>query len=143
NATVQLFNPNDSAAAGTLMLRSEDGKVLSSALVNLPALASTSVSLSAVFSNPARGYVTGTFNVPVVAFESFGTGATNMITVQPAAVGVKSLFVPFFAVGNGFQTEVNLVNVSDQTFAVQAQMFDNAGSPSGAPVALTFAPNQQ
>ena len=142
NASVQLFNPNSVAASGALMLRSEDGAVLARALVNMPALTSASVSLSSIFNNPTRGYVTGTFNNPVVAFESFGTGAANMLAVQPPA-GVKSLFVPFFATGNGFQTDVNLINVSDQTFTVQAQMFNSTGSPTGAAVTLTFGQNQQ
>ena len=44
NANVQVFNPNSSATVGTLALRSEDGRVVSSASLNLAPLVSTSIS---------------------------------------------------------------------------------------------------
>jgi hypothetical protein len=142
NGTVQLFNPNSSATAGTLTLRSEDGGTVSSAPLSLAPLASASVSLSTLFNSPTRGYVSGSFTLPVVVFESFGTGASNLLAIEPAAA-VSSLYIPFFAVGDGYQTDINLLNVSDQGFTVQAQMFNSTGVASGTLVTLTFAPNQQ
>ena len=142
NANVQVFNPNSSATVGTLVLRSEDGRVVSSASVSLAPLVSTSISLAATFNNPARGYVVGDFSLPVAVFESFGAGAANMLAIEPPAA-VNSLYIPFFAVGNGFQTDINLLNISDQTVTIQAQMFNSAGASSGTPVPLTFGPGQQ
>ena len=65
-----------------------------------------------------------------------------MLAIEPPAA-VNSLYIPFFAVGNGFQTDINLLNISDQTVTIQAQMFNSAGAPSGTPVPLTFGPGQQ
>jgi hypothetical protein len=142
NAQLNLMNPNSSATTGTLTLRTEEGRLVSTQSVQLAALASTSVSLGSVFNNPASGYVFASFSIPVIAFESFGdNNALNMLGIQPGA-SVGSLYIPFFAVGNGFETDVNLINTSDETVTLKAQLFDSAGSP-GTSVSIIMPPNEQ
>src|SRR6266850_2568392 len=141
-AQLNLMNPNSSAATGTLTLRTEQGRLVSTQSVQLPALASTSVSLGTAFNNPASGYVFASFSLPVIPFESFGDSNTlNMLGIQPGA-SVASLYIPFFAVGNGFDTDVNLINTSDETVTLRAQVFDSAGSP-GTSASIVMPPSEQ
>jgi len=141
-AQLNLMNPNSSAATGTLTLRTEQGRLVSTQSVQLPALASTSVSLGTAFNNPASGYVFASFSLPVIPFESFGDSNTlNMLGIEPGA-SVASLYIPFFAVGNGFDTDVNLINTSDETVTLRAQVFDSAGSP-GTTVSIVMPPGEQ
>ena len=140
---LHLLNPNSTQATGTLTLRTAQGSVVSSAGVVLAPLASTSVTLASAFNNPAGGYVFGNFTNPVVAFESFGdSNALTVSALRPPA-SAASLFIPFFAVGNGFQTDVNLINVSGETVTLKAQLFDAAGSQVGPAVLITMPANEQ
>ena len=65
-----------------------------------------------------------------------------MVAIQPPA-SVNSLFVPFFAVGNGFQTDVNLLNESDDTVTLKAQLFNGTGAPVQPNVLITMPPGEQ
>jgi hypothetical protein len=142
-AQLRLLNPNSSAASGTLALRAEDGRTLGATSVQLGPLASISVSLATAFANPGRGYVQASFSAPVILFETFGeSGATNTFGIQPPA-SAGSLFVPFFAAGNGFDADINLVNVSDETVTLTARLFDGSGSPAGDAVPILIRPEEQ
>jgi hypothetical protein len=142
-ARLHLLNPASSSASGILSLRTAEGSLVTTTSLVLQPLASTTVTLGSTFSNPASGYVFGSFSGPVVAFESFGENNTlNMLAIEPAAA-VRSLFVPFFAVGNGFQTDVNLLNVSEETFTLKAQLFSGTGASIEPNVLITIPPNQQ
>ncbi|HYR89108.1 MAG TPA: DUF5719 family protein [Terriglobia bacterium] len=143
NAQLYLLNPNSSPSTGVLTLRTAEGRAVATTSVNLAPLASTSIALGSVFNNPSQGYVSASFSNSVVAFESFGNTSTlNLLAIQPPA-GVSSLFVPFFAVGNGFQTDINLLNLSDDTVTLTARLFDGTGSPVGANVLITMPAGEQ
>jgi len=143
-AVLYVFNPNSSPTTGTLTLRTEDGQVAGSTPVQLAPLASTSIVLSSTFNNPASGYAFAMFSAPVVSYEAFGTGnvMNNIIAIQPAPNN-GLLFAPFFAVGNGFQTDLDLVNVSSDLVTLKTQFFDGSGSPTGSAVLITIPPGQQ
>src|SRR5438093_1480160 len=140
-AQLQLMNPNSSAVTGTLTLRNEQGQIVSTVPVSLNALASTSLALNTAFGTaPQSGYATAVFSNPVVAFESFGQ--TNLVAVQPPAADA-ALFIPFTAGGNGLQTDVNLINLSDQTVALKAQLFAGTGPQASSTSIITMAPGEQ
>jgi len=142
-AQVQLMNPNSSSTSGVLALRTAEGRLVTTMSLQLAPLASTSVALGTTFNNPSAGYVFASFSNPVVAFESFGeSNALNMVAIQPPA-SVNSFFVPFFAVGNGFQTDVNLLNESDHTVTLKAQLFNGTGAPVQPNVLITMPPGEQ
>jgi hypothetical protein len=142
-AQLRLLNPNSSPTSGTLTLRTAEGRFVTSSSIQIAPLASASVPIGTTFNNPSTGYVFGSFSNPVVAFESFGEGnPLNMLAIQPPA-SVSSLFIPFFADGNGFQTDVNLLNESDDTVPLKAQQFNGTGAPVGPIVLITMPPSEQ
>ena len=129
---------------GTLTLFTSDGKVAAAKPVNLSPMASTNLSIQTTFNTtPQSGYVSAVFSSPVAAFESFGGGsALNQMAVQPPA-SQGSLFIPFIAGGSSFQTDVNLINLSDQIVAVQAELFTGSGTQVGSTQLITMFPGDQ
>ena len=139
-ARLQLMNPTSSAVTGTVTLNSVDGRAISSTQVSLDPLASKTVALQSVFNSPQSGYVSATFSDAIVAFESFGTG--NLLAVQPPA-STDALFIPFTAGGNGFQTDTNLINLSDQSVTLKAALFTGNGTQVGTTQSITLPPGAQ
>lgn len=144
NAQLQVMNPNSAAVTGTLTLYTSDGKLVSSAPVTLGAMGSTNLSIQTAFNTSIQsGYVSGVFSSPVAAFESFGSGsALNQVAVQPPA-SQGSLFIPFIAGGSSFSTDVNLINLSDQTVTIQANLFSGSGAQVGTAQPITMLPGDQ
>src|ERR1041385_1736430 len=140
SAQLQLMNPNSSAVTGTLTLRDQKGVAVSSVPVNMDAFASKNVVLASAFATaPQSGYASAVFSNPVVAYESFGQ--SNVVAIQPPA-SEPALFVPFTAGGSSFQTDVNLINLSDQTVTLKATLFTGSGSQAAA-ASITMAPGEQ
>lgn len=141
-AQLNIMNPNSAAVSGTLSLRTAEGRLVSTVPVTLASLASTSLVLANTFNAPSEGYVFGSFSSPVVAFESFGENTLNMLALQPASA-VNALYLPFFAVGNGFDTDINLLNVSEDTVQLRGQLFNGTGQRIGSDVLITMPPSEQ
>ena len=142
-AQLSLFNPNSAPVSGTLTLRTEEGQTVSSPRVTLNPLASTTLAVGGLFNGPSRGYISGDFPAPVAAFESFGDGNTlNLLAMQPLAAAA-TFYVPLYVNGNGFQTDVNLINVSDDTATLTGQLYSGTGAPVEPAVLITMPPRQQ
>jgi hypothetical protein len=142
-AQLSIFNPNSSQISGTLTLLTEEAQIVSTVPVTLGALSSTTVSMAASFNTPSRGYVSANLSGPVIANESFGDSTNlNLLAIQPPA-GVAVLYVPFSVVGNGFQTDVNLVNISNDTVTLKGQLYNGSGAPVGPLVLITMHPHEQ
>jgi hypothetical protein len=142
-ANLSVFNPNSVQVTGTLTLRTEQGLLVSTVQVTLASLGSTTIVLPNAFNNPSKGYVSGDFSMPVAAFESFGDSTMlNALALQPGA-GVPSFYVPLSVVGNGFQTDVNLINLSDVTVILRGQLYNGSGAAVGPVVQILMPPHQQ
>jgi hypothetical protein len=143
-AQLQLMNPNSSAVTGTLTLRGEDGQFVASAPVTIGSLASTTLAVQTVFNTtPQSGYVSAVFSNSIVAFEQFGeANMLNLMAVQPAA-SEAAQFIPLVVGGIGFQTDVNLINLSDQIVALSAKLFTGSGSQVGSTQLITMRPGEQ
>jgi hypothetical protein len=92
----------------------------------------------------SEGQVTGNFSGPVVAFESFGNAAStlNFVPAQVPA-GLPALYVPFFATGGGYETDLNIINSSDQAVTLTAQIFDSGGGQVSPARQITLIQAQQ
>src|SRR3989454_7596952 len=141
-AQLQLMNPNSVTATGMLTLRTEDGQVATTAPVSIGPLASTTIAVQTVFNSPRSGYISGVFSNPVIAFESFGESKPNLVAIQPPA-SADALFIPFVVSLSGLQTDVNLINLSDQTVTLKAQLFTGTGSQPAATSLITMPPVEQ
>jgi uncharacterized protein DUF5719 len=142
-AQVTVFNPNSSQATGTLTLRTIEGLTVSTQQVTLGALASNRVTIASAFANPTSGYISGDFSVPVIADESFGDSSNlNLLAIQPPA-GVAALYAQLSVVGNGFQTDINLINVSNDNITIKAQLYNSTGAAVGSAVLIIMPPHEQ
>src|SRR5262245_3441124 len=142
-AQLSIFNPGSSQVTGTLTLRTEEGQFVSTAPVTLGALASRSVNVAGTFASPSTGYISGDFTSPVITDESFGDSLNlNLLAIQPPA-GVAVLYAPLSVVGNGFQTDINLINVSNDSVILRGQLYNATGTAVGPVVLITIPPHEQ
>jgi hypothetical protein len=136
---IYLFNTGAARLSGTLTLRSNQGAVIAAKTLDLEALASVSITIQEFFGAEADGQLSGSFPGSVIAVESFGSSSLNFISA-PVPVGLPSIYVPFFATGGGYETDLYLLNPSEQTVTLTARLL---GSTSSGSVALTIPPGQQ
>jgi hypothetical protein len=143
NTRLHIFNPGSGAASGTLTLFTGQGRLIRTINVTLAPMAATSRSLEELFGTPTDGQVVGNFATSVIVFESFGSSSElNLLEARPSP-GVESLYVPFVSVGGGYETEINLINSSDETVTLGVQLFDAQGLRIQSVVAITMAPSEQ
>jgi hypothetical protein len=143
NTRLHVFNPGPGTVAGTLRLLTSQGRLIKSADLILAPLAAVSPSLEELFATQTDGQVVGSFASSVIVFESFGNSSElNLLQARPSP-GVESLYVPFVSVGGGYETEINLINSSDETVTVSAQLFDAQGVRIQSVVPITMAPSDQ
>ena len=87
------------------------------------------------------GYIRGQADEPVLAFESFGSeDALSNLNAQSLGILEDIYRIPHFAVGAGFDTEVNLVNLDvAETASLQVSAYDDDGQPLPIPGANQFS----
>jgi hypothetical protein len=141
---IYVFNPGTAAVTGTLEVRSQTGAVLTTATVTLPAMGSDSRSLrDLIGSAPAAGQIVGNFPALVVGSASFGTASTLNLVAAQAPNLTGSMYVPFFAAGAGFESDLDLVNSATQTVTISAQLLSMDGAPVGNAQSITLASGAQ
>ncbi len=140
---VHILNPGSTPASGTLRLLDGSGGLVGAADITLEPLASLSRSITDLFGVQEQGQVVGLFGSPVVAFETLvGARELGFIQVRPTP-GVESLYVPFVSIGSGYDTDINLVNSSDQNITLTAQLFDGQGARVQNTLLISLAPLDQ
>ncbi len=136
---IHIFNPASGAATGTLVLRDANGAVVSTRIVTVGSMASVTRTLPDLFAADINGYVSGTFDQTVIVFKTFGPSASLNAAAVGAPVSAATMFVPYFASGGGYVSEVNIINRSDETVTIIAERRDPAGN-SVSPSALITLP---
>jgi hypothetical protein len=99
-------------------------------------------------SSLLAGYVRGTATGEVVAFESFGNDqALNVLNAQNPEARRDTYHIPHFAVGKGFDTELNLINNHTSQSAVMDiwALDDEGGALAGVvnPAEISLKPGAQ
>jgi len=81
----------------------------------------------------------------VVAFETFGNDQSlNLLSAQPLSPGWLSYSIPHFAVGGGFDTELNLINTdSSRSVTLRIMALDDQGNARLNPVQVSLGPLEQ
>ena len=133
--TVHLFSPSfDTGVDVELELYDWSGEVISSKTLSLAPRGSLVQDLDPLFdvelSSFSGGYVRGSSDGDgVVAFETFGNEqAINLLAAQRTSVREASYRVAHFAVGAGFDTELNLLNVDpSKSTTLSISAFDDQG----------------
>jgi len=149
--TVHLFNPSgDSNLEVELTLYDLAGTVLGSRRVALLPQGTIVQDVTALFGmDPAMfsgGYIRGTAEGDgVVAFETFGSGQSlNLLGAQPTPLRERSYPIPHFAVGGGFDTELNVINTdSSRSATLRLSALDDQGNARLNPVQISLGPGEQ
>ena len=149
--TVHVFNPSaDSNLEVELTLFDLTGRVVASRGVSIPPQGTVVQNLAALFGiDPAMfsgGYIRGSAGGDgVVAFETFGNKQSlNLLSAQPLSLSGRSYSIPHFAVGGGFDTELNLINTdSSRSVTLRVMALDDQGNARLNPVQVSLGPLEQ
>ena len=149
--TVHVFNPSaDSTLEVELTLFDSAGRVVASRSVALPPQGTVVQNVTTLFGmDPAMfsgGYIRGSAGGDgVVAFETFGNDQSlNLLSAQPLSLSSRSYSIPHFAVGGGFDTELNLINTdSSRSVTLRVMALDDQGNARLNPVQVSLGPLEQ
>ncbi|MDA2933641.1 hypothetical protein MYX82_04800 [Acidobacteria bacterium AH-259-D05] len=151
--SVNIFNPSSSASVEVQMtLHSDVGTAVASETVTLAAGGTLSQDLADLLgvdpSSVSGGYIRGTATGEVVAFESFGNSqALNVLNAQNPEARQEIYRIPHFAVGGGFDTELNLINTHPaQTAVMEILALDDQGMALAGvanPIEISLEPGEQ
>ena len=149
--TVHVSNPSaDSTLEVELTLLDSSGIVVASRSVALPPQGTVVQNVTALFGiDPAMfsgGYIRGSAGGDgVVAFETFGNEQSlNLLSAQPLFPSGRSYSIPHFAVGGGFDTELNLINTdSSRGVTLRIVVLDDQGNARLNPVQVSLGPLEQ
>jgi len=149
--TIHLFNPSaESNLEVELTLYDLAGTVVGSRTVTLLPQGVIVQDVTVLFGlDPAifsGGYVRGTAEGDgVVALETFGNEQSlNLLAAQPLSLNERSYWIPHFAVGGGFDTELTLINTdSSRSATLRVMALDDQGDPRLNPVQVSLGPLEQ
>jgi hypothetical protein len=144
NAQLSFFNPQSVATTGKLTLLSMQGTTLANGTITLQPGASTFVSAQQLFGTTASGQISAQFANPVIASETSVAG-NGVNYLQPQIpFEVPTWYVPFFAAGGAYETDLSFINPStQQSVTLSAQIFDAQGNPQGSAQQVVLAPSAQ
>lgn len=142
-ASLAIFNAGTSRVSGTLALRSAQGAIVASKTVEVGPSASLKTTLQDLFGTSAAGQVSGTFGNAVFVTESFGGANTLNLLAAEAPAEVPALYVPFFATGSGYSTDLSVINMSGEAVSLTAQLYDHQGAPAGSSKTIGLSGSQQ
>jgi hypothetical protein len=146
NLGVAVVNPSSSKATVTLTLRKEDGAVLGTTTLDVPAHEQTSRFVTELFSSQSvpsdvTGMLSITSATPVAVIGLRFRGAnfstlpvTNLSTssaVPTIATGVGgagAVLLPQFASGGGWATEIVIANTGAASMTVRVDLFKSDGT---------------
>ena len=148
--TVHLSNPSpDLDLEVELTLYDHSGKVMGSKTVALSPQGTVAQDLAALFEVElamfSGGYVRGAAGGDgVVALETFGNEQSlNLLSAQ-TPFRERSYQIPHFAVGGGFDTELNLINTDSSKSAIlRVSALDDEGNLRLSPVQISLGPGEQ
>jgi hypothetical protein len=146
-AMVNPYNPNNGSANVTLTLKDSQGNTIATKSLTLTPLQHTSQFISQFFSDRSElqdftGTVTFESSLPLAVVglrfrgENFSTlpviplgPVTSVPAMANGAGGAGTFILPQFAVGQGWATEVVVVNSSNESHFVQVDFWSETGQP--------------
>lgn len=140
---IHIFNPASAAATGTLLLKDASGATASSRILTVGPMASVTHTLPDLFAADINGYVVGTFDQSIIVFKTFGPATSLNADAVRAPVSAATMYVPYFASGSGYVSEVNIINRSDDTVTILAERRDPAGNSVSPSSLITLPPSTQ
>jgi hypothetical protein len=152
STTVELFCPGADPANITLTLRDINGKQVSIAHLTIAAGGAAFRTLAQLFPSAnlesfAGGYIEGSTDATVVARETFGSSLESNVLLGQAGTTQQTYYIPHYAVGGGYSTELTLVDSDAQRPAdMTVTLFDSNGivlPVAGNPAKVSITQGQQ
>ena len=145
---LELFNPGNSDTAVRLQLRDWAGNEIAAASRTVAAGGNLAVEADDLFpvsfNSFAGGYIVGNSDLPLTFWSTFGNALeSNVLTNQPVSTS-GGFYIPHFASGGQYLTELTIVNTSEtMTAEIALTPLDNSGSPISSPVTVKIGPRAQ
>lgn len=148
SALINVVNPNDSEAIAVIRLRGTGGDILDTSSRVIPGRGRLLLPATTVFgiSPAADNYVTISSESPLVPFSLMQgiTTATDLkyisaLNGQAASSGGTLLYCPQFVNGDGYASEMNIVNLEDRPGQVTLRYIRDNGTQIGNTVVRPIA----
>ncbi len=150
--TYEMFNPAKSPANAQLRLFDSSGHLVAEGSRSIPAGGTVVQNLEDVFAGIdltsfTGGYVKGSSDVALVATQTFGNARESNVLPGSVSTQRQTYYIAHFALGGGYETEVNIFNADRSATAVinlTAISEDGTAFPiPGNPVGISIAPGVQ
>ncbi|MDA2937818.1 hypothetical protein MYX75_06100, partial [Acidobacteria bacterium AH-259-A15] len=146
---IHVFNPSTEGDTELeLRLRDTSGATVALRTLNLAPRETLSENLTALLQVNVGalggGYVEGVASRQIIALESFGNEQTINVLSAQAAFHTEVYWIPHFAVGGGFDTELNIINTEAIGESIlQLTAFDDEGNPLSSALQISLQPGEQ
>jgi hypothetical protein len=147
--TFEMFNPSSATATVGLTLSDSNGTTVSTSSRSINASGTVTQRFEELFpgidlNSFAGGYVTGQSDVPLVARETFGNSLDSNVLPGQVGQAVSTFYLPHFASGGGYTTELTLLNTDLSVVAnLTVTLLDNNGATIASAAAISIQPHTQ
>jgi hypothetical protein len=143
---LELYNPGSSEATTTIQLLDSDGNQIASSTQSIPSggmlIRDIRDMIGVDLNSFQDGYIKGTSDLPIVVRDYFGNSLESNILAAQTVIFETSFYIPFFATGGSYSTELTAVNVSTRDLAdISLTLFDDSGKEiaiAGNPSKITI-----
>jgi hypothetical protein len=148
---LEIHNPGAAETTATLRLMNADGIQVSSAAITIPASGTLIRDIQDVFGVNLNsfhgGYIKGLSDSPIAIHNTFGN-SIEFSVLNAQTIDIKRFYyIPHFAAGGPYATELTLVNVDTaNTAEITLTLLDNSGgtiSIPGNPASITISSRKQ
>jgi hypothetical protein len=147
--TFEMFNPSTATATAGLTLYDSNGTLISTSSRSINAYGTVTQGFEDLFPGISLnsfngGYVIGQSDVSLVVRETFGNSLDSNVLPGQAGQALNTIYLPHFASGGGYTTELTLVN-ADLTLAANltVTLLDDNGTQIASPATISIQPRAQ
>ena len=147
--TFEIFNPGTVQANAVLTLFDAGGRIVKTASQSIAVSGTVNREFGELFpgvdlNSFSGGYIKGQSDVGVVVRETFGNSRDSNVVPGQIPIQRTAFYLPHFASGGGYTSELNLVNTDPSMKAdIAVTLLDNNGLPLGSSVNLSILPGTQ
>jgi hypothetical protein len=147
--TFEMFNPGTATATVGLTLFDSNGATISTSSRSIEASGTVTQRFEELFAGIdlnsfAGGYVTGQSDVPLVVRETFGNALDSNVLPGQVGQAASTFYLPHFASGAGYTTELTLVNADLSVVAnLTVVLLDNSGVTIASSPTISIQPRAQ
>jgi hypothetical protein len=145
---LEIYNPGDSDATLDLRLMDENGNQAATQSLTLVPGATGLGDIRQIFDIDLHsfqsGYIQGDSDLPLIIRQNFGNALESNVLNVKSGISQTTYFIPHFASGAQYTTELTLVNTDPAFWAdLTLTPFSDSGSAMADPVSVRIMPGAQ